>query len=78
MGLAQEEIERRGIPTVSITLMPEISRKIRVPRALEVPYPLGFPLGQPGDADGQRAVLLAALELLLRDDVPVLEEYRPS
>jgi len=78
VGLAQEEIERRGIPTVSITLMPEITRKIRVPRALGVPYPLGFPLGQPGDADGQRAVLLAALELLLRDDVPVLEEYRPS
>jgi hypothetical protein len=78
VGLAQAEVERRGIATVSLTLMPEITRKIRVPRALGVPFPLGYPLGNPGDAEGQREVLLAALELLARDDVPVLEEYRSS
>lgn len=50
---------------------------IRVPRALGVPYPLGFPLGRPNDAEGQRAVLRAALALLERDDVPVFEEYSP-
>lgn len=78
MGLAQVEVERRGIATVSLTLMPEITRKIRVPRALGVPFPLGYPLGEPGDAEGQREVLLAALELLARVDVPVLEEFRSS
>lgn len=59
---------------MSVSLMPEITRRIRPPRALAVPYPLGFPLGRPGDPDGQLAVLRAALALLERMDVPVLEE----
>lgn len=62
---------------MSLSLMPEISRTVRVPRALGVPYPLGFPLGKPHDAEGQRAVLRAALALLERDDVPLFEEYSP-
>lgn len=70
-------MERSGIPTVSVTLMPEISRKIRVPRALSVPYRLGYPLGRPNDPEAQRNVLRAALALLERRDVPVLEEYSP-
>lgn len=52
--------------------MPEITRRIRAPRALAVPYPLGFPLGRPGDSAGQLVVLRAALALLDRQDVPVL------
>ena len=75
MGLAQAEIERRGIVTASITMLPEITRKIRVPRALEVPYPLGFPLGTANDPAGQRAVLTAVLDLLTRDDVPLVEQF---
>jgi len=34
VGLAQAEIENRGIPTASITMLPDITRKIRPPRAL--------------------------------------------
>ena len=71
-------MERSGIPTVSMTLMPEISRKIRVPRALSVPFGLGYPLGGPNDPETQRAVLRAALALLERRDVPVLEELTPT
>jgi hypothetical protein len=77
VGLVQGEIERAGIITVSITLLPEITRKVRPPRALEVPFPLGFPLGIPpqvesdssaesmptGDAEGQRRVLVRMLEM---------------
>jgi hypothetical protein len=55
-------------------MLPEITRRIRVPRALDVPYPLGFPLGVPGDAVGQRRVLLGVLALLTRVDVPLIEE----
>ena len=77
VGLAQAEVEGRGISTASITLMPEVTRDLRVPRALEVPYPLGFPLGNPGDAANQRRVLRAVLGLLARDDVPFIEEYEP-
>ncbi len=75
VSLAQAEIENRGIPTASITMLPEITRKLRPPRALEVPYRLGFPLGAPNDPGGQRAVLWALLALVDRPDVPVLEEY---
>ena len=51
--------------------------KVRPPRALAVPWPLGFPLGAPDDAALQRKVLMQLLALLLREDVPVLEEFVP-
>ena len=78
VGLAQAEIEKRGIPTASITMLPDITRKIRPPRALAVPYPLGFPLGEANNPDLQTEVLLALMDLLNRDDVPVLEEFSRS
>lgn len=68
----QAELERRGIVTASLTMMAEITAKVRPPRALEVPYPLGFPLGAPGDAALQRRILSALLGILGREDVPVL------
>ncbi len=78
VGLAQAEIENRGIPTASITMLPDITRKIRPPRALAVPYPLGFPLGEANNPGLQTEVLLALMALLDRDDVPVLEEFGRS
>lgn len=45
------------------------------PRALWVPFPLGKPLGKPGDADFQLDVITAALDLLNRSEGPVLEDY---
>jgi len=75
VGLAQAEIEKRGIPTASITMLPDITRKIRPPRALAVPYPLGFPLGEANNPDLQTEILLALMELLDRDDVPVLGDF---
>lgn len=75
VGLAQAEIEKRGIPTASITLLPDITRKISPPRALAVPYPLGFPLGEANNPVLQTEILLALMALLERDDVPVLEEF---
>ena len=54
-------------------MLPEITRKVRPPRALSVPWPLGFPLGEPGEPASQRKALGALLALLLRTDVPVLE-----
>lgn len=76
MGLAQAELERSGIVTASITMLPEITARIGVPRALEVPYPLGFPLGEPNNPDLQREILRQLLELCTRDDVPVMEKFR--
>lgn len=59
-------------------MLPEITRRIRVPRALDVPYPLGFPLGVADDPAGQRRVLLALLDLLGRVNVPLMEEFQPE
>ena len=44
--------------------MPDLTRRVGVPRLAGISYPLSRPLGRPGDADGQRAVLRATLELL--------------
>ncbi len=64
MCLIAAEIERRGIATTSVTALPEVTRKVGIPRALEVPYALGYPLGLPLDAALQTRVLAAAFALL--------------
>jgi hypothetical protein len=78
VGLVAAELERRGVVTAMISMLPEITRKIRPPRALEVPYPLGFPLGRPNEAPLQRRILGELLRLTSRDDVPVIEELEPG
>jgi hypothetical protein len=65
VGLIQSAIEKAGIPTVSITLLREITEQVRPPRALFVNRPLGYPLGAPNDAALQKRLVMAALELLL-------------
>jgi D-proline reductase (dithiol) PrdB len=69
----------RGIPTVLITVSPEVSAQMRPPRAL---YPKGFrvgnSLGRPGMRELQREVLRDALRLLTEDTRPgsyVTREY---
>ena len=64
MGLVQRVIEASGIPTVAISMIPDLTRAVGVPRLAGISYPMGRPLGRPHDADGQRAVLRATLELL--------------
>ena len=75
VGLAQAEIEGRGIPTASITMLASITRKIRPPRALAVPYPLGYPLGEANNPKLQTAILKNLLALVTRSDVPVFENF---
>ena len=77
VGLIQRAIEYAGITTVSISLLREITAKIRPPRALFVPYPLGYPLGEPCNPNLQLRILRAAFALLTRTDVPVLETFIP-
>src|SRR5512136_2489233 len=45
-------------------MIPDLTRAVGVPRLAGISYPMGRPLGRPHDADGQRAVLRATLELL--------------
>ncbi|MHB8876502.1 MAG: hypothetical protein ACYC8T_22635 [Myxococcaceae bacterium] len=56
-------------------MLPEVTRKMRAPRALSVPYRLGFALGE-ADAPGlQRDILRQLLKLALVDEVPHLAEF---
>lgn len=75
MGLVQAALETAGVTTTGITNVAEISELIGVPRALDVPWPLGRTMGEPDNATLQRAVLSQALALTDRDDLPVLEAY---
>ncbi len=68
-------LEDEGVATVSISLVREHTAAIGPPRALWVPFPLGRPLGAPGDAAFQRRVLLAAFGLLSQPEGPVLEDF---
>ena len=64
VGLVQSVIEKAGIPTVSITLLPEVTRRVQPPRALAVDRALGYPLGEPGNAVLQKEITKTALQLL--------------
>jgi hypothetical protein len=61
----------KGIPTVLITVSPEVSAQMRPPRAL---YPKGFKignsLGRPGMRGLQKQVLRDALELFTQNTRP--------
>ena len=57
-------LERRGFPTVCVTLLAELSRIIGAPRSLSARFRFGAPCGDPGNAPLHRAVLREALELL--------------
>lgn len=67
-------LEDRGLATTVIGLVRPHMERSANPRGLFVPFPLGRPLGEPGDAAFQRRVLLGALRLLERADGPVVLE----
>jgi hypothetical protein len=67
-------LEERGFSTVAIASVRAQAEKTRPPRALWTTSQLGRPLGEPGDAQFQRRVLMAALGLLERTDGPVILE----
>lgn len=56
-------------------MLAEVTSRISPPRALAVPYALGYPLGEPGNRELQTAILRAMLALCPRDDVPLLESW---
>jgi len=69
----------KGIPTVLITVSPEVSAQMRPPRAL---YPNGFmignSLGKPNMRELQLQVLRDALSLLTQDTRPgkiIMRDY---
>jgi D-proline reductase (dithiol) PrdB len=76
VGLIQSVVERSGIPTVSITVLREITERVAPPRALFVDRPLGYPLGAPNDRVVQRRLIVSALSLLeSEEERPFVKEH---
>jgi len=70
VGLIQRAIEEAGIPTIGISIVRRFSEQVRPPRTIFLKWPMGHPLGEPGRADQQRAVLRRAFAALSSIEEP--------
>ena len=72
VGHLSRALEAAGLPTVTfyVAAFREAATLMRVPRAVVTAFPMGRPLGPPGNADLQRRVLQEALALLERAETP--------
>ena len=68
-------LEAHGIATVALTSILPVTQRMHPPRALYCEFPLGRPLGRPGDPKFQHDVLRRAFALLDAPAGPVLETY---
>lgn len=68
-------LEQAGIATVGLSLVRRQAENIKAPRFLHCEFPLGRPLGKPGDAAFQTDVIRRAFALLDRTDVPIIEDH---
>jgi hypothetical protein len=57
-------LEAAGLPTVVVTMMPDVAEALLAPRVVGVEFPFGHPFGLPGDRAMQRRVLETALTVL--------------
>jgi D-proline reductase (dithiol) PrdB len=63
VGLIAREIEAAGVPTIAMTSAWDITAAVVPPRSVYVHHPLGHTTGRPGDPEGQRAIVGAALRM---------------
>jgi hypothetical protein len=59
-------VERAGIPTVVVTMMPDVARWLLAPRVVGVEFPFGHSFGAAGEASMHRRVLETAMTVLAR------------
>ncbi|MGA8183491.1 MAG: hypothetical protein WB819_07590 [Terriglobia bacterium] len=79
VGLVASVIEKAGIPTVGLSLLQMVTKKVRPPRSLYVPFPFGYPLGKPNDPKLQHQIIRGALDLLESpDELPILRNFVPA
>ena len=75
MGVLARVFEAAGLATVGLSLVRGQAEAISAPRFLHCEFPLGRPLGRPGDTEFQTDVLQRAFALLNRNYVPVLVDH---
>lgn len=74
MSTLAHVFEAAGLTTIVLASMREVAEKMHPPRTLYCEFPLGRPLGKPGDAEFQRDVIQRGLALLDATE-PVLETH---
>lgn len=74
MGLVSRELEKAGIPTVTLSSALDITEKVRPPRTVFINYPLGHTAGKPNDAIEQRHILLEALSMLAEGEAGAIKK----
>jgi D-proline reductase (dithiol) PrdB len=67
--------EAAGLATIVLSSIRNVTERIHPPRALHCEFPLGRPLGKPGDAAFQHEVLAQAFALLTEPSGPVLVDF---
>jgi len=77
VGLAQREIEKAGMATISLSNIPDLTASVSVPRMVGIEHPFGQIMGMPGDDERQRAVLSGALNAIEKMTVPGSALYLP-
>jgi hypothetical protein len=60
-GVLARAIEKRGVPTTSITTLYKQAGYLKPPRASFLDFPLGCPAGRPRERAQQREIVAAAL-----------------
>ena len=70
-------MEEKGFATVVLTMTPEFNREIGIPRVTGIEYPYCRTIGQPGDHEGQRKVLLETLQVLAEAQSPGQVSHLP-
>lgn len=61
--------------TVSISLLREVTEILKPPRALFVPFKMGFPLGEPNHVELQQTVIKQGLALFDKIETPLLVDF---
>jgi hypothetical protein len=63
VGLLAREIEARGVTTVALALVRELAVAVKAPRMLNLHWPFGHAMGEPGNREQQRTILHDAFSL---------------
>jgi hypothetical protein len=77
VGLVQRKIEAAGFTTITLSNIPDLTAAVGAPRIAAIEYPIGLPLGRPGDEAGQTAVLRATLQALAEMEEPGRVRHLP-
>ncbi len=70
--------ESQGFSTVLVGFVREHMEALTPPRALWLDFPMGRPLGKPGDPDYQKRIIRSAFDLLDASSGPQLEDFNDT